>query len=99
MIIWTRTSTIAPGKLREAMVWSKSVNEIVGGPGSSAIEVQLPIAGCPMRVRWMVRHESLAAFEQSRAALMQNPKWLEHLAAGQPYFLPGSQDDEIWQSV
>lgn len=99
MIYWTRTANIAGGKVAEAMAFASEVSDLVENATGVGVTVSAPVAGNPNRIRWHVQYESLAAFEETRAKLLMDPKYVALVTANVVNFVEDTIDDEMWITV
>lgn len=99
MIRFVRTSSIAPGKVGDALAFAKQVSEFIAKQYGVKLEVMLPVGGNPHRVAWRTEYATLGAMEEFNAKIMADPKYLEILAKGGANFIAGSVNDAIWRTV
>jgi len=99
MIRFVRTSSIAPGKVGDALAFAKQVSEFIGKHYGVKLEVMLPVGGNPHRVAWRAEYANLGAMEEFQAKIMADPKYLALLAKGGANFIAGSVNDAIWRTV
>jgi len=99
MISYTRTATIAPGKIPGAMAFAQQVTKYVNETHRANFQVSVPVGGVPFRLHWRGTFENLAEMEKVMRATMMDEKYVETLTKSGDLFLPGSVNDEIWQSL
>jgi hypothetical protein len=98
MIRFTRTATIAPGKLSGAMAFAGKIAEHVKSTGVT-LQVMTPVGGNPMRIAWTGTYDSLAALEAHQAKLMTDKAYLALITEAGQLFVAGMTHDDIWRSV
>lgn len=99
MIFWTRTASIAPGKLAAAQAFAAEAVAYLKSHHGQEFIVSIPIGGNPNRIRWSGQLESMAAYEVYSAGLRADPGYAEVLAKGSDLFIAGSINDEFWRSA
>jgi hypothetical protein len=99
MIHFTRTVTIAPGKLGEALTFAREISRFVEQHYDRKLEVSMPVSGNPHRIMWSTSYANLDAFEQFSTRTMSDPKYLEALHKGGTLFVAGSLLDELWRAI
>ena len=99
MIRFVRSSSIAPGKVGDAISFAKQISEFVGKHYGVKLEVMMPVGGNPHRVAWRAEYPDLAALEKFQAKVMADPKYLKLLSEGQANFIAGSANDVIWRTL
>src|SRR3954469_1792095 len=99
MIHFTRTSSVAPGKVAEAMAFAGEMIDYLGTSHGQKMQLMLPIGGNPHRLCWYTSYDSLAEMEKFQAKTMADPKYLSILSKAAPLFNAGSAHDDIWRSV
>lgn len=99
MIRFTRTSSIVPGKLGEALVFAKQVSDFLEQEHGLKVELMMPVGGNPHRIAWRSEYSSLGALEDFHTKTMKDPKYLEILTKAAQIFIPGSANDEIWRTL
>ena len=99
MIRFTRTSSIAPGKLGEALAFAKQISEFLEKDHGQKLEVLLPVGGNPHRIAWRSEYSGLGALEDFQTKTMKDPKYVDILSKAAQIFIPGSAHDEIWRTL
>jgi hypothetical protein len=99
MITVTRTATIAPGKLGDAMTFAHQVAKLIKDRHGTALEVLMPIGGNPSRVAWHARYDSVAQWEALNGKLLSDKEYMDLISKQTATFVPGSLNDEIWRSI
>lgn len=99
MIHWTRTASIAPGKLTAAQAFAAEATAYLKAHHGQDFTVSMPIGGNPNRIRWAGQLPSLAAYEAYTAALRADAGYAAVLAKGSDLFIAGSIHDEFWRSA
>jgi hypothetical protein len=99
MIHFTRTSSIAPGKLAPALAFAREMTDYLQTAYGSDIQILMPVGGNPHRISWRGSYADLAALEQFQARTMADAKYLAILAKGADVFIAGSVSDEIWRTL
>lgn len=99
MIRFTRTSSIAPGKLGDALAFAKQVSEFLEKEHGQKLEVMMPVGGNPHRIAWRSEYSSLGALEDFQSKTMKDPKYLEILSKAGSIFIAGTAHDEIWRTL
>lgn len=99
MIRFIRTSSIAPGKLGDALAFAKQVCDFLEKEHGQKVELMMPVGGNPHRIAWRSEYSSLGALEDFQTKTMKDPKYLEILSKAAQIFIPGSANDEIWRTL
>ena len=99
MIHFTRTSSIAPGKLADAMAFAAEIVEYLGSAHGQKMQIMLPVGGNPHRICWASTYENLGDMEKFQVKIMADAKYLAILGKSAPLFIAGSARDDIWRSV
>jgi hypothetical protein len=95
----TRTASIAPGKLVNAVRFAHDVAKLVKDKHAVSIEVLMPVGGNPGRIAWYWRVDGLAQWELLTGKLMADKKYQDMVAKSSDCFIAGSVHDEIWRSL
>ncbi|MDQ2928421.1 MAG: hypothetical protein M3R22_09695 [Pseudomonadota bacterium] len=99
MISLIRTASIMPGKGPDAWAFAHKVAAYWKKHFGHELELLRPIGGNPGRIAWSAHYDSLAAYEQVQARILQDKKYSTLLVAAGGLFVPGSLHDDIWQTV
>lgn len=99
MIHFTRTSSIAPGKVAEAMTFAGEMIEYLATAQGQKMQLMLPVGGNPHRLRWYSSYDNLGEMEKFQAKLMADAKYLSILSKSATLFIAGSAHDDIWRSM
>ena len=100
MITFIRTSSIAPGKVVEALTFAHQIAALVEKITGVKIGVTMPIgSGNPFRIAWVAMEADLGAFEATTAKVTSNSEYMKLVESSASYFLPGSAHDELWRSA
>lgn len=99
MIHFTRTTSIAPGKVADALTFAGEMIEYLSSTQGHRMELRLPIGGNPHRLCFYASYNNLAEMEKAQASLMADAKYLSILAKSATLFNPGSAHDDIWRSM
>jgi hypothetical protein len=99
MIHFTRTSSIAPGKVADALAFAGEVIEYLGSAYGQKMQLMVPVGGNPHRLCWYTSYESLGEMEKFQARTMGDAKYLSILGKASTIFIPGSAHDDIWRSL
>lgn len=99
MIHFTRTSSVAAGKMADALAFAGEMNEYLGSVHGQKMQLMVPIGGNPHRLCWYTSYENLAAMEHFQSKTMADPKYLSLLGKGAGIFIAGASHDDIWRSV
>ena len=99
MIHFTRTTSITPGKVADAMTFAGEMIEFISATQGKKMQLLLPIGGNPYRLRFYASYETLAEMEKAQAALMADAKYLSILGKSATLFIPGSAHDDIWRTM
>jgi hypothetical protein len=99
MVVFTKTASIAPGKVASALGRAHEGATYVTRTYGAEVEVLVPIGGNPSRVAWSVRYKDLAAYEVVSNKLADDKQYWEMLSKNSELFLPGSIRDSFWRVV
>lgn len=99
MIHFTRTVSVAPGKLADALAFASEVTEYLGSAYGQKMQVMMPVGGNPHRICWYTGYDSLGAMEAFQSKTMGDAKYLAILAKSATLFNAGSVHDDIWRSM
>ena len=99
MIHFTRTTSIAPGKVADAMSFAGEMIEFISAKQGQKMQLMLPVGGNPHRLRFHTQYETLSDMENAQVALMADAKYLSILAKSATLFVPASAHDEIWRTA
>ena len=99
MIHFTRTSSIAPGKVADAMAFAGEMIDYLSSAHGQKMTLMLPVGGNPHRLCWYTSYDNLGEMEKFQIKTMTDPKYLSILGKAAPLFIPGSAHDDIWRSI
>lgn len=99
MIHFTRTSSIAPGKVADALAFAGEMTEYLSSTYGQKMQLMVPIGGNPHRLCWYTSYETLGDMEKFQARTMGDSKYLSLLGKAANIFIPGSAHDDIWRSL
>ena len=99
MIHVTRTVSIAPGKVADALAFAGEVAEYLASAHDHKMQLMMPVGGNPHRLGWYSSYENLGAMEKFQSKVMADPKYLSVLGKSAAIFIPGSVCDDIWRSI
>jgi len=99
MIQFSRTSSVAPGKLSDALGFAKEITEHLQNKYDVKTQVLMPVGGNPHRLSWRSEYPNLAAVEALLTKLPRDEKYLALTAKATPFFIAGSVTDEIWREI
>jgi len=99
MIQFSRTSSIGPGKVGDALGFANEVSDYLLKHYDVKTQVLMPVAGNPFRISWRSEYASLAAMEAFQSKLLTDEKYMALLTKAAPFFIPGSATDEIWRTL
>jgi hypothetical protein len=98
MILSIRQVTVMPGKVGAARAFAAEVTEYVKGAHKLDFEIVRPVGGSPQRVAWVGRYKDLAAYEDAMNKLAGDRRFAELSTKTADLWVPGTMQDEIWQS-
>lgn len=99
MIHFIRTSSIAPGKVADAMAFAAEMNDYLATRHGQKMVLMVPIGGNPHRLCWHTSFASLGDMETFQAKTLSDPQYLSLLGKGTNVFIPGTAHDDIWREV
>jgi hypothetical protein len=99
MINFVRTANIVPGKVADALLFAKEINEHFVKTYDIKLTVQMPVAGNPHRIAWQSSYANLSALEELQLKLLADQKFAGIVAAGANNFIAGSIHDDIWRTL
>src|ERR1700733_15240246 len=99
MIQFSRTSSIAPGKIVDALAFAKEVSEYLYQHYDVKTQVAMPVGSNPHRISWRSAYPSMAALDGFHVKLLTDANYLELVARASSIFVAGSTNDEIWRSI
>ena len=99
MIRFVRTSSIAQGKVKEALTVAKQISEYMSKTYGVQLEVMMPVGGNPFRIAWRAEYPSLGAMEEVMSKIQVDAQLQEIFAKGSVNFIAGSANDVIWRTV
>jgi hypothetical protein len=99
MIHFTRTTSIAPGKVADALAFAGEMTEYLSSSYGQKMQLMMPVGGNPHRLCFYSSYDSLGDMEKFQSRTMGDAKYLSILGKGAGIFIPGSAHDDIWRSV
>jgi len=99
MIQFSRTSSVAPGKLGDALGFAKEIATHLKNQYDIKTKVLMPVGGNPHRISWRSEYPDLAALDIFQSKLLADEKYLTLLGKASSFFIPGSVTDEIWREL
>lgn len=99
MITWIRTANTFPGKIGEAIVWSKGVTTAVKRATGKDLVVSVAFGGPAGGLSWIMQFENAAQVEEANAKLMTDREYLNVLSQAHAYFVPNTGHDQTWRQV
>lgn len=99
MIYFSRSSTIAPGKIVPAFSFARDIANLIKNKMGNDVTIGVPVGGQAGRVAWFIAYDNLAQLEEFQTKLLQDQEYLALLAKGGENFVAGSLHDEIWRII
>ena len=99
MIAFVRTSSVATGKVGNAMAFAKEISAYIKSHFGVEVTVLTPIGGNPWRVAWSSRYQDLAALQAMMHKMTADQGFWELANKNADCFLAGATHDAIWQEV
>ena len=99
MIAFTRTASVAPGKLGSAVAFAREIAAHFQKTYDVKLEVLMPIGGNPNRISWAARYDSLATWESLGNKMLADPVYMAMVTQGSENFIAGSVEDSIWRTL
>jgi hypothetical protein len=99
MITVVRTSTVAPGKMADAMTFAQQVTKLARDKFDLDVHVSTPIGGNPSRIAFTASYPTLAEVEAMLIKINADADYQNFVAANVATFVPGSAHVELWRSV
>jgi hypothetical protein len=98
MITLIRSATIMPGKVVEARAWASEVGDLVSRIMGKQLRVGTRIGGNVGEICWIVQFESLAQLEEQFAKWLSNSEYQAMAKRTEGLLVPGSVNDQIFQT-
>ena len=99
MVRWIRTAQIAPGKMMQAIAWSKEIAEFVKKYKEiSSIDVFMDSFGDYGTVRWIADYDDLASLEKVGKQIADDQEYYQKVANFNELFV-GSANDLVMRSL
>lgn len=99
MIAFTRTASIAAGKIDSTVAFAKEVCAYFQKNYDVTLEVLMPIGGNPNRIRWASRYDNLAAWENQVNKMRADPVFQAMVTKASENFIAGSLEDSLWRTL
>lgn len=99
MIHLMRTVSVMPGKLGNALAFSKQVTEHIATTHNVGLTMLVPVGGNPFRIAWTSTYPDLGALGDFQAKLLGDRKYAEIISGAADSFIPGATTDEIWRTL
>jgi hypothetical protein len=99
MILFTRSSDIAPGQLAAAIGFAKKVSAYLQAQYGRNLDVSMPIGGNPFCIHWTSTFDTLEQFESLNTELMQDAKYLDMVVSASTCFIAGSARDTLSKTI
>jgi hypothetical protein len=99
MILFRRSSDIAPGQLAPAIGFAKKVSAYLQAEYGRNIEVSMPVGGNPFCIHWTSTFDTLDQFENFNSKLMQDAKYLDMIVNASTCFIAGSARDTLSKTI
>ena len=99
LIHFTRTTSIAPGKVAEALAFAGEMTEYLSSSYGQKMQLMMPVGGNPHRLCFYSSYDSLGDMEKFQTRTMGDAKYLSILGKGAGIFIAGSVHDDIWKTV
>jgi hypothetical protein len=99
MITWIRSAAIAPGKMGDAVAFVKKSAKLIQEKHKITISASRPLAGNPTRLFWSSQHEDLQDYVTAHHKINTDLEFQQMLSESSNYFLGGTTNDEILQSL
>ena len=99
MILFTRTSDIAPGQLAPAIGFAKKVSAHLEAEYGQKVQVAMPLAGNPFCLQWAATFDNLEQFETLNTKLLQDAKYMDMIVSASTCFIAGSARDTLSRTL
>ena len=99
MILFTRTSDIAPGQLAPATAFAKKVSAHIEAQYGRKVEVSMPVAGNPFCIHWTSTFDNLDQFETLTTKLVQDAKYMDMIVSASTCLIAGSARDTLTKTI
>jgi hypothetical protein len=99
LIHFMRTTSIAPGKVADALAFAGEMTEYLSSAYGQKMQLMVPVGGNPFRLCFSTSYNALEDLEKFQGRTMGDAKYLSILGKGAGIFIPGSAHDDIWKSV
>jgi hypothetical protein len=99
MITWIRTANTFPGKIGEAVQWSKSVVAAVKRVTGKELIVSVSFGGPAGGISWIMQFDNAAQVEEANTKMMADSEYQKILAQAQSYFVPNTGHDQMWRRI
>lgn len=99
MITWIRTANTIPGKIGEAVVWSKGVSAAVKRVTGKDLAVATAFGGPAGGLCWTMQFENASQVEDANAKRMADREYLDALSKAHTLFVPNTAHDQMWRHV
>ena len=99
MITWICTANTIPGKIGEAVVWSKGVSAAVKRVTGKDLAVATAFGGPAGGLSWTMQFENASQVEDANTKLMADREYLDALSKAHTLFVPNTGHDQMWRHV
>ena len=99
MILFTRSSDIAPGQMAQAIGFAKKVSAHLQAEYGRNLQVSMPVGGNPFCIQWTSTFDTLEQFENLNTKLMQDAKYLDMIVSASTCFVAGSARDTLTKTI
>jgi len=98
MITLVRTTTVMPGKAVEARAFANEIGGVVSRVTNNTVRVGMRIGGNVNELCWIVQFDSLAQLEEQMGKWVSNAEFQAAAKRTEGLFVPGSVNDQIFQT-
>jgi hypothetical protein len=99
MITWIRTANTIPGKIGEAVAWSKGVTAAVKRVTGKDLTVSVAFGGPTGGLSWIMHFENAAQVEEANSKMMADRDYQNLLGQAHAFFVPNTGHDQMWRQV
>jgi len=98
MITLVRTTTVMPGRAVEARAFASEIGSVVSRITNNTVRVGMRIGGNVNELCWIVQFDSLAQLEEQMGKWVSNAEFQAAAKRTEGLFVPGSVNDQIFQT-